>query len=150
MPTPPREHPLTQRPRKSNRCPKVDLNHPIELLKGVVGELPNPRHPGIGDKDVDVAAEVNDPLNLMPLRKVSDDGPPPNLLREIVKQVGPPPGQGELTPLTPQPPSDSLPKPTRSPGNKNRPPTKFHVRMVIRPHRGRRTLVHRPGGSPHE
>lgn len=133
MPAPPRKHPLTQTTRERDRRPKVDLKNPIKLLKREVGELPNPRHPSIGDKDVDVAASVHNPLNLIPLTKISDDGPPPNLLGKVIEDVPPPPREGEHTPLTVQPPSNGLPQPTRSPGKKDRPPTKFHVRMVVRP-----------------
>lgn len=133
MPPPPCEHPLTQTTSERDRRPKIDLKNPIKLLKREVGQLPNPWHPSIGDKDVDVTASVDNPLNLIPPTEVGNDGPPPNLLSKVVKDVAPPPREGEHTPFTVQPPGDGLPQPTRSPGKKHRPPTKFHVRMVVRP-----------------
>lgn len=144
MPPPTGEHPLPKRPSKSDRSPKVDLNHPIELLKGVVRELPNPRHPSIGDENVDVTTLGRDPLNLIPQSKISSDDATLNLPSKPVKGLHTAASEREHAPFVTQPPSNGLPQSTRSPGNKNRPPTKFHVRMVMRPSTGppRRTVSH--------
>jgi hypothetical protein len=101
------------------------------LLDCVVGQQASPRHPSVGDKNVNVSAQVGKPLKISVLGKISDNGTPVNLGSDGLKHVRTPPGERQFAPFSPQPPRNRLPKPTRSPGNKNRPTTKFHGRMVI-------------------
>jgi hypothetical protein len=128
---PTRHHPLTKQPGKDDRSPQVNGENAVKLLDGVVGQLTGPRNPSVGDENVNVSTQISKPLKISVLSKISDNGPPLNLSGKGFKDVPTPPGERQLTPLSPQPPRDRLPKPTRSPGNKNRPTTKFHGGMVI-------------------
>jgi len=133
MPNAPRQHALPNQPRKEKRCPKVDLEHPIQLLDRVVRQLPNAGHPSAGDKHVNVRTGLNHPKKIAAVGKISDNPKPPDFLGKIVKNVAPPPSQREGAPLIPQPPNNGLPQRPGSPSNQHTPPTKFHGRMVVAP-----------------
>jgi hypothetical protein len=125
------EHPLPKLPSESERSPKIDVDHPVKLVEGVVGELPNPRHTSVGDENVNILNSGNKTLKITPRGQVGNNRPPLKLRGKLVENVAAPPSERELTPLSPKPPRDGLPQPAGSTGNENRPPVKFHGRMVI-------------------
>jgi hypothetical protein len=131
VPGPARHHPLAKQPSQHDRSAQIDGQDTVKLLNRVVSQFAGARHPSIGNKNVNVRANVGKPLKIVLIGQISNNRPPLHLSGERLKHVPTPPSERQHAPLSPQPPSNRLPKPTRSPSNENRPTAKFHGRMVI-------------------
>ncbi|TDV38729.1 hypothetical protein CLV71_126118 [Actinophytocola oryzae] len=131
MPASTSDHPLPKHPSKSKRRPKIDLDHPIELLERVIGQLPNPGDPSPGDEHVNVPTLADKPIDVTPHSQVGNDRVPRDVPSENIQHVAPPAGNHELAPLISQPPHNGLAQRPGSPSNEHTPSTKFHARMVV-------------------
>ena len=89
-------HPRRQCAGERDRRPKIDLDHPVDLVLAQLGENSAGGQGGVGHEHVDLASLCDQLLDRRPRGQIAGERSPTQLLGQRLEHVGPAAGHHQL------------------------------------------------------